>query len=100
MRLPVFAILLAALTVCLSTRLVTADGTDDLRASTDPVPEFVLLDWFSPPTPSLDEQLWLDDPFQLGGGIYLDHGVFRSAFQQPLAPLQPIQPAQPPSMAP
>ena len=55
---------------------------------------------FSTPLPSTDEQLWLGDPFQIGGGIFLDHGVFRTALQQPLAPLQPLQPVQPPAITP
>ena len=45
----------------------------------------------------MDEQLWLDRPFRIDGVIVIDHGVFRTAKQQPLAPLQPLQPVQPPS---
>lgn len=74
---------------------------DEARANQPSLtPEPSLLTLVSPPTPSTDEQLWLDDPFRIDGGIFLDHGVFRSAFQQPLAPLQPIQPVQPPSLTP
>jgi iron complex outermembrane recepter protein len=53
----------------------------------------------SPPEPTADEQLWLDSTFHTFN-IIVDHGVFRSAYQQPLAPLQPLQPVQPPSLAP
>ncbi len=53
----------------------------------------------SPPEPTADEQLWLDSTFH-NFNIIVDHGVFRSAYQQPLAPLQPLQPVQPPSLAP
>ena len=53
-----------------------------------------------PPAPTVDEQLWLNFPSALEGSIYLDHGVFRAAMQQPLAPLQPLQPVQPPSITP
>ncbi len=55
---------------------------------------------FCPPAPTLDEQSLLESPFQRDGEIFIDHGVFRAAFQQPLAPLQPLQPVQPPSVAP
>src|SRR4029079_9776855 len=54
----------------------------------------------SAPAPTTDEKLWRDLPLSLDADIFLDHGVFRAAMQQPLAPLQPLQPVQPPSITP
>ena len=54
---------------------------------------------FRAPAPDDDEQALLASIFH-DDEIYIDHGVFRVAFQQPLAPLQPLQPVQPPSVAP
>ncbi len=53
-----------------------------------------------PPGPTQDEQLWTNLPRTLESDIFIDHGVFRAAMQQPLAPLQPLQPVQPPSITP
>ncbi len=55
---------------------------------------------FQPPAPTVEEASLVTSVFQPAGEIYIDHGVFRAAFQQPLAPLQPLQPVQPPSVAP
>jgi hypothetical protein len=55
---------------------------------------------FRPPTPSMDEQGLAESAYQRDGDIFIEDGVFRAAFQQPLAPLQPLQPVQPPSIAP
>ena len=44
--------------------------------------------------------MWLNSAYHEYGTIIYDNGVFRSAYQQPLAPLQPLQPVQPPTLAP
>jgi iron complex outermembrane recepter protein len=97
-------------------RRLSATGGDDITARDRDLPQF---DYESPvtilrptapaepptflpvPGPTPDEQLWLGNAFEEGrGGIIVDHGVFRSAYQQPLAPLQPLQPVQPPTLTP
>ncbi|MCC7087025.1 MAG: TonB-dependent receptor [Pirellulales bacterium] len=52
------------------------------------------------PSPSLEEQIWLNDPGFDDELRYFDEQFFPSAFQQPLAPLQPLQPVQPQTLAP
>ncbi|HEY2761243.1 MAG TPA: TonB-dependent receptor, partial [Pirellulales bacterium] len=87
-----------------SARIAAATSSNQPEPSNRPAPlvssVISLQPPLDPPSPSTDEQLWLADPFQIGGGIFLDHGVFRTALQQPLAPLQPLQPAQPPAITP
>ncbi len=50
--------------------------------------------------PTSEEQSFADSVYHFGDTIVIDHGVFRAAYQQPLAPLQPLQPVQPQNITP